>query len=71
MTSPAYWRRPASPKLDLLGKTFGLLTVIRESPSDGHGARWRVRCECGAERTLPAKDIVRGAKTHRNCRRET
>lgn len=30
----------------LLGQTFGLLTVIAQAPSVGH-TRWKVRCECG------------------------
>jgi len=67
MTTPAYWRPPQTPKRDLLGKTFGLLTVIREAPSTSR-ARWRVRCECGHERVLPAQDIVRCVKTHRSCK---
>lgn len=68
MTTPAYWRPPRTPKADLLGKTFGLITVIREAPSTGAGARWGVRCECGAERVMVAKEILRGTKTHRSCK---
>ena len=65
--TPEYWRYPVRPKLQLLGKRFGLLTVLREAPSTSK-ARWWVRCECGHERVVPAQDIVKCVKTHRSCK---
>ena len=34
-------------KLKLLGKQYGLLTVIEELPSSNHESKWKCRCECG------------------------
>ena len=68
MTSPAFWRIH-QPTEDLTGQTFGLVTVLRKSESHGGGSRWRVKCECGDERTLRRGEIVRGITTHKSCRR--
>jgi hypothetical protein len=73
ITRPIDWR-PGITKShrhdDLTGKVFGLLTVVRQAPSDGCGTRWKVRCECGDERILRRGDLVRGIITHRSCKKE-
>ena len=39
--------------IDLTGRTFRELTVIRRDGSDRHGAAmWRCRCSCGREKTV-------------------
>jgi hypothetical protein len=69
MTSAFNWHPERRPAIDLLGQKFGLLTVIASAPSLGHSARWRCRCECGAETVLRAREIKRngGRMTHREC----
>jgi hypothetical protein len=70
VTRPPDWSPPRrdQPVKDLLGKSFGLITVIRQSVSDGHGSRWMCRCECGDERVVRRAEIVKGVKTHRSCK---
>ena len=34
-------------KLNLINKTFGRLTVLKETPSPEKESRWLCRCECG------------------------
>lgn len=36
-------------KLNLLGKKFGFLTVLREGEGTGKATTWVCQCECGAE----------------------
>jgi hypothetical protein len=55
--------------IDLTGRRFGLVTVTGPAPSIGHGARWKVRCECGAERFIRGCELREKAPwTHRSCR---
>jgi hypothetical protein len=55
-------------KADLTGQRFGLVTVTSPAPSIGHGARWRCRCDCGAERVVMASTLTqKPPKTHRHC----
>ena len=54
---------------DLTGQRFGLVTVIGPAKSTGTGARWKVRCECGAERYLLDSQLRKWPpETHRSCR---
>lgn len=43
---------------NLLGKRFGRLTVIKLVKSNGHGARWLCRCDCGNEKEIDANHLV-------------
>lgn len=53
---------------DLTGERFGLVTVLGPAKSLGTGARWKVRCECGAERIMVGAQLRRNPpETHRNC----
>lgn len=52
---------------NLIGERFGLVTVIAKAESIRTGKRWKVRCECGAERILRWTDLCRRPKTHRSC----
>lgn len=68
MTFAWSWRPERRPAADLLGKKFGLLTVIAPAPSLGGGARWRCRCECGNERVIAAHTLKRSVwVTHQKC----
>lgn len=67
MTIPALWTRHQKAE-DLTGRVYGLLTVLRSSPSDGTGSRWRVRCECGNERTIRRGELIKLVATHRQCK---
>jgi hypothetical protein len=47
--------------LDLVGKKFGLLTVIGLVGLDKHGSRlWAVRCGCGVSKTVTSGDLQSG-----------
>lgn len=54
-------------KLDLAGRHFGSLIVLRFARADKLHAYWRCRCACGRELTLPRSDLVGGKRTA--CRR--
>ncbi len=46
---------------NLVGKTFGLLTVIEQISSDKHnGRKWLCRCECGNTTELYTKHLTTG-----------
>jgi hypothetical protein len=54
---------------DLTGQRFGLVTVMGRAKSVGTGARWKVKCECGAERYLLGSQLRKWPpETHRTCR---
>lgn len=49
---------------NMVGLTFGRLTVLSRLPSDMHGnAKWLCRCECGNEST-PLGQALRSGATH-------
>jgi hypothetical protein len=49
---------------DLTGHRFTRLTVIRRDENNDHGhTRWRVRCDCGEEKTVLGYTLTQG-KTH-------
>lgn len=49
------------PLVDLTGKTFGDMTVLGKADGrDSHGrVTWRLRCSCGAERTVRGDSLRR------------
>ena len=53
---------------DLLGQQFGRLTVIEQAASiPGGQARWRCRCQCGGETTIPGSNLRRGLVLSCGC----
>lgn len=50
-------------KTDLLGQTFGALTVIKETDERDHNGRicWLCRCTCGKEKVISSKDLIGGS----------
>lgn len=70
-TSCGCLRREESSKAlrnDLAGKTFGELTVLRQSEKKhaSGGIWWLCQCECGEEYEVPGTLLVTGRRTH--CR---
>lgn len=55
--------------VDMVGETFGLLTVVRRSSSRGgdRGSLWDCVCQCGSEKTVPAPILRRGAVISCGC----
>lgn len=53
--------RPRKERPDIIGQTFGELTVISEAGKDHGGNRMvRVRCSCGREKVIQAYNVERG-----------
>lgn len=55
-----HWRSP-----NLTGQTFGCLTAIRPSHSDGKRQYWVYQCVCGAEVTRVGSEVARLANRER------
>jgi len=54
--------------LDLVGHTYGRLTVVARAGSDKRGnATWRCTCVCGTERTIPGDHLRRGNTKSCGC----
>lgn len=51
------------PSLDLAGRTFGSLRVIRRAGSKNGKAAWACQCKCGRKPIVRASDLVRGKTT--------
>lgn len=51
--------------LDLTGRVFGRLTVVRLDSKDRYGARWHCSCECGGNRVVRGTALRDG--TTRSC----
>lgn len=55
-------------KFNLVGQTFGRLTVISEAPSDKHGhSQWRCLCKCGTEVTVRGYSLTQGKTVSCGC----
>jgi len=69
MARPAFIPRREQQADDLVGQRFGLVEVTAPAPSLGRGARWWVRCECGAERICYGTHLRSSPpETHKACR---
>lgn len=56
--------------INLAGRTFGRLKVLRRDGSDQHGdARWLVKCDCGTEFSVVSASLMRGATESCGCLR--
>lgn len=55
--------------LDLVGKRFGRLIVLRRAENSKWrgGARWVCRCNCGAQTVVRSRDLVRKNRNTRSC----
>lgn len=54
--------------VDLTGRKFGTLTVIRRD-TDRPGVRWWCRCACGSERSYGGGNLRGGGSTNCGCQR--
>ena len=54
--------------IDLMGQTFGRLTVVDRDTSDLHGcAQWRCSCECGGSAVVRGADLRSGHTRSCGC----
>ena len=56
-----------TPKLDLIGKTFGRLTVLDEYIPAGSVTKWKCRCECGNETYVHRGKLLAGTTKSCGC----
>lgn len=53
----------------LIGKRYGMLTVIGQAPSTSKGhRRWVCRCDCGAEKIILGGNLKRGTTVSCGCK---
>lgn len=58
-------------QIDLLGQTFGRLTVVAQSESSGEGkTRWLCKCECGNETIVYGRYLRNGKSKSCGCWRK-
>ncbi len=59
-------------KLDLRGKRFGRLTVIKELPKRGDSpvVRWLCRCDCGESKDVGRVSLMQGGTKSCGCIRK-
>ncbi len=48
--------------IDLTGKKFGKLTVIKRVPNQGKGTYWECKCKCGNIKNILGANLKRGNK---------
>lgn len=54
--------------IDLMGQTFGRLTVVGRAPRNRQGrAQWHCRCVCGGETTVRSDVLRRGRSASCGC----
>lgn len=58
-----------SKRIDLSGKKFGKLKVIREAGKIKRGFVWLCKCDCGNFKTLLGEYLRDGSSTHCGCSR--
>lgn len=51
----------------LIGKRYGLLTVIEQMPSQNHRTYWKCKCDCGNETIVCARDLQAGDTQSCGC----
>lgn len=60
-------KNQSNKKEDLVGKVFGMLTVIASASNDKNlfqgRTAWKVRCECGEEFNCVSRYLKRGSAT--------
>lgn len=65
----ANWEIVSLKKLNLLGKRFGNLLVIKEIPTTGGRSKWLCRCDCGNEVIVIGSKLISGNNKSCGCRR--
>lgn len=56
--------------IDLTGKQFGYLTVIKRVENNGREPQWLCRCKCGNEKIFYGGNLRRGLSTSCGCFRK-
>lgn len=56
--------------IDMTGKTFGRLTVLRRVENFGKEVRWQCRCECGTETAAAGSHLRSGHTSSCGCFRD-
>jgi hypothetical protein len=56
--------------LELSGKTFGRLTVVRRGPNAGSKTRWVCKCVCGRDSLCVGHNLISGHTTSCGCARD-
>jgi len=53
----------------LIGKRFGMLTVVAQAPSSSSGQRrWLCKCDCGTEKVVAGSNLNRGTTVSCGCK---
>lgn len=52
---------------DLTGQRFGRLVVLDRGPTDGNGAQWWCRCDCGTTKLAKSKRLIQGNTRSCGC----
>ncbi len=60
-------KTPGRTSLDLIGQTFGRLTVLGPAGKIGRSKAWRCRCECGNETVVRAASLRAGLTRSCGC----
>jgi hypothetical protein len=55
--------------IDIYGRRFGLLTVVGFSHIKYRAAHWFCRCDCGVEKAIPSKCLIKGITVSCGCKR--
>ena len=55
-------------KIDLVGRVFGLLTVVSQHGRIGAKVAWLCRCSCGTEKTVIGDSLRSGKTTSCGCK---
>ncbi|HEY2538221.1 MAG TPA: hypothetical protein VGI28_01785 [Stellaceae bacterium] len=55
-------------RYELVGKTFGKLTVLQfAGMGDDYASKWLAHCECGTEKIVDGKNLVKGRTRSCGC----
>jgi hypothetical protein len=67
--APIHWRRTShrSFEIEMVGKRFGRLSVIRQAPVSKRQRRWICSCECGNETVVIGAHLTNGHTTSCGC----
>ena len=55
--------------VDMVGKVFGNLTVVRQDGLKNNSVAWECKCTCGNVRTISGDSLRRGNSTSCGCQR--
>jgi hypothetical protein len=58
------------PKLQLIGKRFGRLTVVAAAGVVGGHSHWIVQCVCTTEKIVGKDDLLRGRTVSCGCQQK-